>query len=519
MIDGQLSRLAGMITRLFSAALRGVDAVEVEVEVNGYETEKPLTVTVGLPDAAVRESAMRVKSAVMACALAMKHANTINLAPADLKKEGPSFDLPIALAMISCGEEVEIPNAEEFLFVGELSLDGSLRPVKGVLSIALLAKAAGRKKLIVPEANAMEAAVIGGVEVYGIGSLRDAWDFLKGEKALKPYFLDRKAYFDSARNYEADFSDVKGQHHVKRALEVAVAGGHNLLMVGPPGTGKSMLAKRLPTIMPDMSEEEAIETSKIHSIAGLLDPRKAFLTTRAFRAPHHTISDAGLLGGGTNPGPGEVSLAHHGVLFLDELPEFRRQTLEVLRQPLEDGQVTITRAAGSLTFPCRTMVVAALNPCPCGYYGDSKRDCRCSARQIENYRQRISGPLLDRIDLHVEVPIVEYRELSSDQSGEPSEEIRERVIKTREIQRERLGRSATNATMNSKETRTHCRLDAESSGLLEQAMDQLNFSARAYDRILKVARTMADMEGEKEIGPSQILEAIQYRSLDRKLRG
>ena len=318
-----------------------------------------------------------------------------------------------------------------------------------------------------------------------------------------------------------DFEDVKGQHHVKRALEVSVAGGHNLLMVGPPGTGKSMLAKRLPTIMPEMSEEEAIETTKIHSIAGLLTPERSLMTQRPFRSPHHTISDAGLLGGGTNPGPGEVSLAHNGILFLDELPEFRRSTLEVMRQPLEDSRVTISRAVGSLTFPSHTMLVSAMNPCPCGYFGDPKRDCRCSTRQIESYRQRISGPLLDRIDLHVEVPLVDYKALSSTEKGECSASIRARVVKAREIQAKRFAAHSgvtTNATMSSRLVRQHCQLDAESSMMLEQAMEQLNFSARAYDRILKVARTLADLEGQENIQAPQILEAIQYRSLDRNLQ-
>ncbi len=356
-----------MITRLFSAALRGIDAREVEVEVNAREAEKPLTLIVGLPDAAVRESSQRVQSAMAASALSLGlGVKTVNLAPADLKKEGPSFDLPIALAMAAACERVVL-SAADCMITGELGLDGVVRPVKGVLAIAIEAKKRGRTRLIVPEANMAEAAVIEGIQVFGVKSLHQAWKFLNGEEEIRPYQLDRRAFFDSHRNYEVDFDEVKGQHHVKRALEVAVAGGHNLLMVGPPGTGKSMLAKRLPTIMPDMSEEEAIEATKVHSIAGMLDLKKAFLTTRPFRSPHHTISDAGLLGGGTNPGPGEVSLAHHGVLFLDELPEFRRSTLEVMRQPLEDGHVTISRASGSLTFPARFLLVAALNPCPHGF--------------------------------------------------------------------------------------------------------------------------------------------------------
>lgn len=510
-----------MLVKVFSAALLGVDAVEVEVEVNSVKRDKFTMQIVGLPDASVRESSQRVLSAISNSALAFNTGlNTVNLAPADLRKEGPSFDLPIAVAMAAAGMEKDIPRFEQYVLVGELALDGSLRPVKGVISIALEARRRGRTRLIVPEVNASEAAVVEGIEVYGMESLHATWRFLTGEEVMAPYNLDRDSFFRSRRVYQEDLSDVKGQHMVKRALEVAAAGSHNLLMVGPPGTGKSMIAKRMSTILPDMTEDEAIQTTKIHSITGRLNGKHSFMVTRPFRSPHHTISDAGLLGGGTNPGPGEVSLAHNGVLFLDELPEFRRQTLEVLRAPLEDRETTISRAVGSVTFPSDCLLVAAMNPCPCGYYGDLKRECRCSPIQIEKYRRKISGPLLDRIDLHVEVPLVPYKELKAESGGERSEIVRERVTEARGRQLRRFrGHHGvfSNASMPSGLVAKHCKLDEASSKQLEQAMEMLNFSARAHDRILKVARTLADLEGQENIQLGHILEAIQYRSLDRKL--
>jgi len=508
-----------MLVKTYGSAVSGIHATTITIEVDVAQGIKYFLV--GLPDNAVKESEQRIRAALKNNGYRIPGKKiTINMAPADIRKEGSAYDLPLAIGILAASQQIKSEKVNDYLIMGELSLDGSLQPIKGALPIAVKAREAGFKGIILPKQNAREAAIVNNLEVLGVENILEVINFFDGKQVIAPTLIDTRAEFLAGLNNNiADFSDVKGQENIKRALEIAAAGGHNVIMIGPPGSGKTMLAKRMSGILPPLTLSEALETTKIHSVSGRLSDNNSLMTSRPFRSPHHTISDVALVGGGTNPQPGEISLAHNGVLFLDELPEFKRTVLEVMRQPLEDRVVTISRAKSSVDYPANFMLVSSMNPCPCGYYNHAEKDCLCPPGMVQKYLNKISGPLLDRIDLHVEVTPVSFDELSSKEKGESSANIRARVMQAREVQGSRYKENEgvhANAQMSTKQLQVFCKLNPESQQLLKMAMTKLNLSARAYDRILKVARTIADLEKNKSITSEHIAEAIQYRSLDRE---